>query len=49
MKYHVLWLLWFAPFSYGLTGAISPELKGIEFQLAGDYEEQNESSNNYCW
>ena len=38
MKYHALWLLWFAPFSYGLTGAISLELKGIEFQLAGDYE-----------
>ena len=38
MKYHVLWLLWFVPFSYSLTSDNSLELKGIEFQLAGDYE-----------
>ena len=38
MKYHALWLLWFVPFSYGLTSEISLELKGIDFQLAGDYE-----------
>ena len=39
MKYHALWLLWFAPFSNGLTSDNSLELKGIHFQLAGDYEE----------
>ena len=38
MKYHVLWLLWFVPFSYSLTSDNSLELKGIDFQLAGDYE-----------
>ena len=38
MKYHVLSLLWFVPFSYSLTSDNSLELKGIEFQLAGDYE-----------
>ena len=38
MKYHALWLLWFVPFSYGLTSEISLELKGIDFQLAGNYE-----------
>ena len=38
MKYHALWLLWFVPFGYGLTSEISLELKGIDFQLAGDYE-----------
>ena len=38
MKYHALWLLWFVPFSYSLTSDNSLELKGIDFQLAGDYE-----------
>ena len=38
MKYHVLWLLWFVPFSYSLTSDNSLELTGIDFQLAGDYE-----------
>ena len=38
MKYHVLWLLWFVPFSYSLTSDKLLELKGIDFQLAGDYE-----------
>ena len=38
MKYNVLWLLWFVPFSYSLTSDNSLELKGIDFQLAGDYE-----------
>ena len=38
MKYHAVWLLWFDPFSYSLTGDNSLELKGIDLQLAGDYE-----------
>ena len=38
MKYHALWLLWFVPFCYSLTGDNSLELKGIDLQLAGDYE-----------
>ncbi len=38
MKYHALWLLWFVPLSFSLASDNSLELKGIDFQLAGDYE-----------